>query len=200
MSINTNEYKIETISKTTANTFLAAHHYLSKAGYSFRSGNNYGLYKGEKLIGVAVFHGPSVPETAQSCFGLTRTEQQGIWELGRLAVDDESKVKNLTSWFLSRCIKQLRKDKDVRAILTYADTDYHKGFIYQALNFKYYGLSAPKKDFWVEQADGSFKKQSRGKTSGVKGEWRPRSRKHRYVLVYDKSLKVKWCDEPYPKS
>ena len=88
----------------------------------------------------------------------------------------------------------------MRAILTYADTDYHKGFIYQALNFKYYGQTAPKKDFWVEQADGSFKKQSRGKTSGVKGEWRPRSRKHRYVLVYDKSLKVKWCEEPYPKS
>ena len=43
MSINTKEYKIETISKATANTFLASHHYLSKAGYSFRSGSGRGI-------------------------------------------------------------------------------------------------------------------------------------------------------------
>ena len=34
---------------------------------------------------------------------------------------------------------------------------------------------------------------------GLKGEWILRSRKHRYMLVYDKSLQIKWKEEPYPK-
>jgi D-3-phosphoglycerate dehydrogenase len=40
----------------------------------------------------------------------------------------------------------------------------------------------------------------RGKTLGVEGEWRDRARKHRYMMVFDKMLKTKWQEEPYPKS
>jgi len=78
------------------------------------------------------------------------------------------------------------------------DNDYHSGKVYQALGFKYYGLSAPKKDFWYELDDGTFKKHSRGPTKGIKGEWRDRSRKHRYLKIYDKSFSVKWVEEKYP--
>jgi hypothetical protein len=34
---------------------------------------------------------------------------------------------------------------------------------------------------------------------GLEGEWRDRSRKHRYMIVYDKKLTVKWQEEQYPK-
>ena len=33
----------------------------------------------------------------------------------------------------------------------------------------------------------------------LNGEWRQRSRKHRYMIVYDKTLRCKWKEEPYPK-
>ena len=193
------KYMIERIEKSQCAEFLHAHHYLSRQGYSFRSGFNYGLFEEDKLIGVAIFHGVSAWQTVKGCFGLENQEQEGFWELGRLAMDSERLVKNLTSWFLSRCIKQLRRDTDVRAIISYADADYHHGYIYQATNFGYYGLSAARSDFWIRQEDGSFKKQSRGKTRGVDGEWRPRSRKHRYLLVFDKRLHTQWKREPYPK-
>ena len=193
-------FKIENVTKKTCEEFLNKYHYLSRQGCGFRSGFNYGLYDAEKnLIGVAVFHTISAWETVKGCFGLENKEQKGFWELGRFALDPGQNIKNLGSWFLSRCIKKLRGETNVRALFTYADTEYHTGYLYQATNFKYYGLTALRSDYWVKQTNGTFKKQSRGKTKGVEGEWRPRSRKHRYLMVFDKSLNVRWIEEKYPK-
>ena len=192
-------YEIKNVTKATCKEFLDKHHYLSKQGYGFRSGFNYGLYDEDKLIGVTVFHTVSAGETVKGCFGLDKSDQKGIWELGRFAIDPEHNKKNLSSWFLSRCIKRLRSETEVRAIISYADTEFHVGYLYQAVNFRYYGLTSPKKDFWVKKADGTFVKQSRGKTLGVDGEWRNRSRKHRYLLIFDKKLKTRWVEEAFPK-
>ena len=194
------DYEIKKISKSDTEDILKKFHYLSKQGFSFRSGFNYGLFIEDKLIGVAVFHTLSVPETAKGCFGLQRNEQQGLYELGRLALDPEEYEPNLTSWFLSRAIKMLRKETEVRAILSYADSGHHNGYIYQATNFKYYGLTDPKKDFWILQEDGTYKKHQRGKIKGLQGEWRERNRKHRYLLIFDKELVCKWKEQPYPKN
>ena len=73
---------------------------------SFRTGFNFGLYKDTVLVGVCVFHSPSVPETLKGCFGLSRTEQNGVYELGRLCLDPQIKEKNILSWFVSRCINE----------------------------------------------------------------------------------------------
>ena len=81
-----------------------------------------------------------------------------------------------------------------KAVLSYADNDHHEGIIYKACNFKYYGHTSDKKDFFIEQNDGSFIKHSRGKTKGIKGEWRRRSNKKRFVITYDKKLKIKWIE------
>jgi hypothetical protein len=195
------QYEIVPIDKLTTFDFLHRYHYLSKQGFSFRSGYNYGLFHDDDLVGVAVFHTISAWETVKGCFGWSKEEQKdcGVYELGRLAMSDEGYEKNLTSWFLSRAIKLLRRACKVRAILSYADSDYHVGYIYQSLNFGYYGLTAPKKDFWVINDDGSAKKLSRGKPSMYNGEWRERSRKHRYLLLFDKNLKPKWEKQAYPK-
>lgn len=197
--MNIDKYKIEKVSKATCKEFLMKYHYLSRQGYGFRSGQNYGLFEGDRLIGVAIFHGVSAWETIKGCFGLKNKEQEGFWELGRLAMDPKCKVKNLTSWFLSKTMKLMRQEARPRAIITYADADYHHGYIYQACNFTYHGLSAQKNDFWVKQPDGTYKKCSRGRPRDVEGEWRPRTRKHRYLKVYDKKLKTLWPTMPYPK-
>lgn len=193
------EYRIERIDKNTCAEFLETHHYLSKQGYGFRSGYNYGLFEKDMLIGVAVFHTVSAWETVKGCFGIKNKEQQGFWELGRLAMDSDNKVRNSTSWFLSRAMKLFRQEAHPRAIISYADADYHHGYIYQACNFTYHGLTARKSDFWIKQPDGSFKKCGRGRPHDVEGEWRPRSQKHRYLKIYDKKLRALWPQLPYPK-
>lgn len=188
------EFRLRIIKKDGCKQLLEDHHYLSKESKGFKSGFNYGLFKGEDLVGVCIFTGFPVPELAKGCFGLERHEQNGLFELSRLCLSPsvQGSEHNITSWFVSRAIKRLRKDTDVRAILSYADTNHHEGIIYKACNFTYYGLTTAKKDFWIKQKDGSFKKHSRGKTKGLDGEWRSRSRKMRFLIVCDKSLECKW--------
>lgn len=148
----------------------------------------------DNLVGVCIFTGFPVPELAKGMLGLDRCDQKGLFELSRLVIHPliQTAEHNLASWFVSRAIRQFRKDTDVRVILSYADADFHKGTVYSACNFDYYGLTETKKDFWIRQQDGSFVKHSRGSVKGLDGEWRNRSRKHRYVMVFDKTLKVMW--------
>lgn len=191
-----NKYSIEEISREEARNFLSAHHYLSQLGNGFLAVLSLGLFNHNyQLIGVVNYNYISAPETLVGAFGLPReSDQSGFIELTRLAMDDSRKEKNLTSWFVAQSIRYVRKMYHPRAILSYADSKYHIGYIYQATNFKYYGLTAPKKDFWV-----NGRIQQRGKTKGVHGEWKERSRKHRYLMVFDKRLQVKWKEQPYPK-
>jgi len=188
------DYQIKEVSKKEAGTILLKYHYLKDISKGFKSGYNYGIFKNDILLGVIIFTGFPVPELAKGMLGLERNQQEGLFELSRLCLEPEIQKDehNLASWFVSRAIRQLRKDTRVKVILSYADADFHNGTVYKACNFDYYGLSAPKKDFWIEQPDGTYKKHSRGKTKGIKGEWRPRSRKHRYLIVFDKKLNVRW--------
>jgi len=192
------EFYIDKVSKKEAEELLLKYHYLKDISKSFKSGYNYGLFKKNDfcplkiggLLGVCIFTGLPVPEIAKGAFGLERHEQQGLFELSRLCIEPstQSREYNITSWFVSRAIRQFRKDTEVKAIISYADSDYHPGTIYRACNFKYAGLTDAKKDFYF--ADGT--KHSRGKVKGAEGEWKERSRKHRYVMVFDKSLKLLW--------
>ena len=181
------EFFIDRVNKEEIKELLYTYHYLKDESKDFKSGFNFGLFKDSKSIGACIFTGLPVPEIAVGAFGLKRNEQEGIYELSRLCIHpDIQKVEhNITSWFVSRCIKEFKKEAKVRAILSYADNNHHSGIIYRACNFKYYGLTTPKKDFYYK--DGT--KHSRGSVKGIEGEWRERSRKHRYLMVFDKDLK-----------
>jgi hypothetical protein len=193
------DFTITRISKETAKDLLLTYHYLKDESKGFKSGYNYGLDLNGQIVGVVIYTGFPVPELANGCYGLDRNDQEGLFELSRLVLHPEVQATehNLASWFVSRSIRQLRRDAKVRAILSYADDNHHTGTVYRACNFKYYGLSAPKKDFWIAQPDGSHIKHSRGKMRGLFGEWRPRSRKHRYLMTFDKDLECKWGLSPH---
>ena len=196
------DYTIDRVTKSDAAELLLRFHYLKDISKGFKSGYNYGLYKNNDfsplniggIQGVCIFTGLPVPEIAKGAFGLERNEQQGLFELSRLCIhpDTQQGEYNITSWFVSKAIKRLRKDTEVKAIISYSDSDYHHGTIYRACNFRYCGLSEPKKDFYF--ADGT--KHSRGSVKGCDGEWKDRSRKHRYVMVFDKKLKLLWDSDP----
>ena len=197
------DFYIDKVGKEEIKDLLYTHHYLKDESKDFKSGFNYGLYRKSftdilrigSCLGACVFTGLPVPEIAVGAFGLERNQQEGLYELSRLCIhpDLQKEEYNITSWFVSRCIRRFRKDATVRAILSYADADHHTGVIYRACNFQYYGLTDPKKDFYY--SDGT--KHSRGSIKGVDGEWRDRSRKHRYLMVFQKDLKVLWKLEKY---
>ncbi len=199
------DFYIDKVSKKQAEDILLEYHYLKDFSKGFKSGYNYGLFEKNDfsplnlggVLGVCIFTGLPVPEVAKGAFGLERNEQQGLFELSRLCIHPitQSREYNITSWFVSQAIRQFRKDTEVKAILSYADSDHHSGTIYRACNFKYYGLTDRKKDFYY--SDGT--KHSRGKIKGEDGEWKDRSRKHRYLMVFDKELKKRltWEEEKW---
>lgn len=194
------KYIIKKITRNTAKILLDEYHYLHKDG-NFRSGINFGLFeiKTKNLIGVCVFHTVSAKEIVKGCFKINSFKLDGFYELGRLCLNPNKFEKNITSFFLSNSIKLLKKIKNISALLTYADSNFHNGYIYQACNFKYYGLTDLKKDFFIKQENGSFKKLQRGKCKHLNGEWRIKSQKHRYLIIYDKNLKTIWKEQNYPK-
>ena len=199
------DFYIDKVGKEEIKELLYTHHYLKDESKDFKSGFNYGLFRSSVsdilrvggCMGACIFTGLPVPEIAVGAFGLERNQQEGIYELSRLCIDPniQKEEYNITSWFVSRCIKRFRKDARVRCILSYADANHHIGTIYRACNFTYYGLTAPKKDFYY--ADGT--KHSRGSVKGLEGEWRERSRKHRYLMIFDKDLKKRltWKEEKW---
>jgi len=136
----------------------------------------------------------SVPNSALSAFGLPRGSYPDLLEMSRLVLEPSLNGKNIGSSFIAYSLRELKK-KNIRAVISYADSDRHVGAIYQAANFGYYGLSPQKNDFIF--ANG--KKLTRGKSKGFAGKWIPRSRKHRYVYLIDKSLNIIWPKERYPK-
>jgi hypothetical protein len=199
------DFYIDKVCKEEIKNLLYTHHYLKDESKDFKSGFNYGLFKSTfecplnlgGCLGACIFSSLPVPEIAVGAFGLERNQQKGIYELSRLCIhpDIQKEEYNITSWFLSRCIRRFKKDANVSAILSYADSTRHNGIIYRACNFKYYGLTDPKKDFYY--ADGT--KHSRGSVKGVEGEWKDRSRKHRYLMVFDKELekRLTWKEKKW---
>ena len=197
------DFYIDRVGKEEIKDLLYTYHYLKDESKDFKSGFNYGLFRSSvsdilrvgNCLGACIFTGLPVPEIAVGAFGLERNQQEGIYELSRLCIhpDLQKEEHNITSWFVSRCIRRFKKDATVRAILSYADSSHHTGTIYRACNFQYYGLTAPKKDFYY--ADGT--KHSRGSINGADGEWRDRSRKHRYLMVFDEELRKRltWKQE-----
>lgn len=181
--------------KIEFDALLRTHHYLKDTGY--RVGVNVVLEDITGIIGVAIFTNFPVPEVGVGLYGVARNDQQGFYELSRFCLHPDYQVigQNYASWFLARAIDLLRRTHPVRALLSYADSAYHRGVLYQASNFKYYGLTAPKKDF--KKADATLP-NSRG--CGGAGQWVERTRKHRYLITYDKKLTPKWVEQPYPKA
>ena len=193
------DFYIDRVDKESCKNLLYNYHYLKDESKDFKSGYNYGLFKHTDwecplriggCLGGCIFSGLPVPEKTKGAFGLERGPQGRLFLLFWVCIypDTPKEEYNIPSWFVSRCIKRFRKDANVRAILSYADSAHHSGVIYRACNFTYHGLTDAKKDFYY--SDGT--KHSRGSVKGAEGEWRDRTRKHRYLMVFDKKLNVLW--------
>ena len=80
-----------------------------------------------------MFATPCSENVRASVFG--EQYKDSVTELHRLHILDCT-PKNTESWFISRCLKMLKKDKPaIKAVLSFADmTEGHKGTIYQATN------------------------------------------------------------------
>lgn len=153
---------------------------------------------GGRAIGCVTY---GVPASYYLCIGIAGKENKDdVLELNRLVILPEYNGKNYASMLVGRSLKMLPNHTFV---VSYADTAWsHIGYIYQATNFLYTGLSAKRTDTY--QPEG---KHPRAYNKEDHSEYRQtRSQKHRYIyLVGDKRTKKQMMKEliypiyPYPK-
>jgi hypothetical protein len=128
------DYKIELIDKGIAKKIIIENHY-SRKWSSCRYA--IGLFDKEILIGVAVYGFPVGRQTVKSI--TANLQNNEVLELTRLWLVDEA-PKNSESYFLGKTFDWLRKNTNIKVLISYSDPmQDHLGIIYQATNWLYQG-------------------------------------------------------------
>ena len=177
-------YRVEKIDTKLGKEFVKEHHY----SHGIHNGPMcYGLLDGSNLVGVLAFATPCSEAVCASVFGVEY--KRSVTELHRLVLLDEI-PKNTESWFISRVLKQFKKDRpNYNAVLSFADaTQGHIGVIYQATNAIYAGMSG-KATFFLDETGRLRHPRQNGhnitKEEAQDRGWKPvkREGKHRYLYL-----------------
>lgn len=172
----------------------------------------FGAYRDGELIGVVTY---GTPSSAPLREGVAGAEWAGhVLELNMLCCISE---KNIASMLVGNSLRQLPRPS---IIVSYADTARgHIGYVYQATNFIYTGLSAKRTDWKIKGREhlhgATIADESRGQEN--RAQWMrekygddfyldERPRKHRYIYICgSKSQRreimqaIRYPVEQYPK-
>lgn len=199
-------YEVRPIDYQTAMDTVVKNHYLHRRCPCSMA---FGLFKGDDLMGVVTYGVPCSSTLLKGICG--EDEMHNVYELNRLWIHPDV-PKNAASYLVSRTLRQL--DKEI--VVSFADTSVgHVGYVYQASNFLYCGLSAKFKDPKVRgmehmhhatYAHGMTMAQVRETYGEENVYYVERPRKHRYVYFNApkkrrKALrkKLRYKVLPYPK-
>ena len=203
-------YRIEEIPKNVGQEIIVREHYLHrKASCSYC----YGLIDNQtdEIMGVIMY---GVPASRALQVGVCGKDNASlVGELTRLWVND-TVPKNGESFLIGNTLKK----QGFKIVVSYAECRAnHVGFVYQATNWIYTGLSAKRNDYLVDGVEnGKHGRHLLDSYGGIKKAREvlgdrlvtvPRPRKHRYVYFNctrkeKKQLKsqLKYKTEAYPKS
>jgi hypothetical protein len=194
------KYIVKSIDSYLCKEWFLKKHYAHRIPNSIYT---FGLYDGNILQGVM-------------SFGITANKNLNEFikgyeciELNRLVVN-EGLPLNTVSYFISQSLKLIPKPK---VIISYADSEQgHHGYIYQATNFIYTGLSEGKRVYFK---DGKEYHRKSAFDIGIKSiddairlgfEYYKGKPKHRYIYllgnkkqIKDMKLNLKFDIESYPK-
>ena len=192
-------YKVKSIKKELCKEWLLYKHYAKRIpsiSYAF------GLFDSKMMQGILTV---GKPASNALCIGVCgKHNSKYVYELNRLCVNDGLK-KNVLSYFVSQSLKMLNNI----ILVSYADTSQnHNGYIYQATNWIYTGLSAKR----TERYDiNNPNRHSKSVTDSKNVKYqeiavRDRPQKHRYIFfIGSKKQKKQWLKElnykiqAYPK-
>lgn len=169
------------IERADALPFIKAKHYAKRVpSISFA----FGLMRGQSLVGVCTYGTPPSHTLLKGVAGERWAAH--VLELNRLTCENQ---RNNASFLVGRSLRLLPKPT---IVVSYADTGAgHVGYVYQACNFIYTGLSAA----WLDPVVAGLEHQhhatfAHGKTNAQMREtfgdavtFKKRTRKHRYIFI-----------------
>ena len=207
--MNVGELRVESVPFGEVLPWLLGRHYAKR---TCPVSHAFGAFDGTVLVGVVTY---GVPSSAPLRSGLCGPEwRDNVLELNRLCCENQ---RNVASVLVGRSLRMLPAP---RVVVSYADTGRnHVGYVYQATNFLYTGLSAVRTDWRVKGEEhlhgATVADRSRGKEN--RAEWmretygdrfylEARPRKHRYVFFvgnrYERKAMrsaLRYPVEKYPK-
>ena len=169
---NIKYYIVRQIPNEQVKEWLLKRHYahrIPSISYAF------GLANGQEVVGVCTFGMPASPSL---CKGICGGQYKDlVLEFNRLCIEDGSPV-NSASYLVGRSIKLLPFP---RILVSYADTGQgHIGYIYQATNWLYTGLTRERTDI----ATGEGKHSRHYEKGGDYSKRQIRTAKHRYIYFH----------------
>lgn len=204
-------YDVRIIERIACEPYILGIHYAKRwpsISYAF------GLYLDNELCGIVTY---GTPPSATLKRGIAGDEFKcDVLELNRLCLKHNR--KNEASILVGRSLRMLPMNK---IVVSFADTSQgHSGFVYQATNFIYCGLSAKRTDWKVKGKEHLHGQTIADEFRGVENRAQamrdkygddfylePRARKHRYIFIvgnkhYKKKVMaaLKYGVEPYPKA
>jgi hypothetical protein len=168
--------------------------------------HSFGLYVDKKLDGIITYGMPASPAL---CVGVCGEDHRHlVLELNRLCLLNNK--KNQASFLVGNSLKLLPKPS---IVVSYADPSMnHNGYIYQATNFIYTGLSAKRTEWRIRGSNRHSRTLTAQhtleemKNNPDKFHMIDRPRKHRYIyFLGDKKQKKEMLSKlnyevvPYPK-
>lgn len=180
MKFKKEDYEIVELSYDEAMDLVVKNHYLHRKSPCSKA---FGLnHKTKGILGCIVYGTPASSTLRMGVCG--KDEKDNVIELTRLWIHD-CVGKNAESFLISNTVKSCGKD----IVVSYADTSAeHVGYVYQASNWIYVGLSAKRTNWVVEGLDkhnctlvDKYSAKDIREKYGDRFKLVPRSRKHRYV-------------------
>jgi hypothetical protein len=186
---------IRPISRKECEPFILGIHYAKRfpsITYAF------GMFQNNELIGIVTYGTPPSSTLRRGVAGDDYIDK--ILELNRLVL--KYNRKNEASRLISKSLKMLPKS----IVVSFADTEQgHVGYVYQACNFMYTGLSAKRTDWKIKGKEHLHGQTIADEFRGIENRakairqkygddfyLKERSRKHRYVyIVGSKTFKKK---------
>lgn len=181
-----NQLRVSPIATVEVVSWLLSRHYARR---KCPISHAFGVYRGAKLIGVVTYGTPASAPLRTGLCGPAWSDK--VLELNRLCCES---TPNTGSFLVGRSLRLLPKPS---VVVSYADTAQgHVGYIYQATNFLYTGLSAKRTDWKVKGREhlhgATVADESRGRENraawmrdkyGTDFYLEDRPRKHRYVFA-----------------
>ena len=195
-------FHVQAIDHEQVTPWLLKKHYarrLCPITYSF------GIYDGSDLIGVVTYGCPASSSLRSGICG--KQWEDKVIELNRLCCDNRP---NIASMLVGRSLQLLPKPL---IVVSYADTGQgHVGYVYQATNFIYTGLSAKRTDWKIKGRENLHGQTvadmftGKGRADKLRAKFgddfylKDRPRKHRYVYFIGNKLQKKQMmdDLKYP--
>lgn len=140
------QFKVEVCERKEIVDFIETYHY-SKNVNGLKTNYCFKLLDKDNVIIGAMLYGKIGMANVWKKYATTENE---LIELKRLCCIDNT-PKNTESYFIGYTLRWLKKNTEIKTIISYADQTYnHTGTIYKATNFKCVGTTSPGKVIMFE--------------------------------------------------